>query len=304
LIASRWEERADSIKSLGVRWLIQPLRDYSGRFSPLKTAVLIGLFVPAGFTAYWYAAGELGARPLTEALHEFGDWGIRFLFLAMAITPLSRLWRWPRLLLVRRMVGVMAFAYLAVHLTLYVSDEMFNLIRVASEIVRRFYLTIGFIAWVGLSALTATSTDGMVRFMGGRNWVRLHKTIYVIGILAVTHYFLQSKLNEWQPTMLAGFLFWLSAGRVIGEIYPGPNLPPMWLVWLLSLVAGFGTLLGEALYFNLAMNVPFERMISAEISTTAGIRPGWAVLSTLVAVLIVSTLRAFQTRKPQLRPAA
>ena len=304
MIACRWEERADSIKSLNVRLLIPPLRDYSGRFSPLKTAVFIGLFVPSGFTAYWYATGQLGARPLTEALHEFGDWGIRFLFLAIAITPLSRLWRWPRLLLVRRMVGVMAFAYLAAHLTLYVTDEMFNLARIASEILRRIYLTIGFVAWVGLSALTATSTDGMVRFLGPRNWVRLHKTIYVIGILAVTHYFLQSKLNEWQPTMLAGFLFWLSVGRVIGEIYPGPKLPPMWLVWLLCLVAGFGTLLGEALYFNLVMNVPFERMITAEISTTAGIRPGWAVLGTLLAVMIVSSLRAFQTRKPQPHPAA
>ncbi len=203
----------------GMRWLIPPLRDYSGRFSPLKTVVFFGLFVPAGFTAYWYATDALGARPLTEALHEIGDWTIRFIFLALAISPLSQLWQWPRLQLVRRMIGVMAFAYVAAHLTLYTTDEMFNLAKVAGEIVKRIYLTIGFTAWLGLAALAVTSTDGMVRQMGARNWQRLHQFVYVIGILAVTHYFMQSKLNEWQPTMMAGLLVWLLGYRGLRRLY-------------------------------------------------------------------------------------
>ena len=289
-----------------MRLLIPPLRDYSGRFSPLKTTVFVGLFVPALFTLYYFVTGTLGARPLTEAIHEFGDWTIRFIFLALAVSPLSQLWYWPRLQLVRRMIGVMAFAYVACHLTLYTADEMFNLLKVASEILRRIYLTIGFAAWLGLAALAATSTDGMIRRMGARNWQRLHQFVYVIGLLAVTHYFMQSKLNEWQPTMMAGFLVWLLGYRLLRRLY-GRNrkvgvLDSLWL----TLVAGFGTIFGEAVYFYLAFHVPFSRIIPAEFSTITGIRPGWAVLGVGAFVTLIAAGRAFQARqarKAQLRPA-
>jgi len=289
-----------------VRLLIPPLRDYSGRFSALKTAVFIGLFVPAGFTAYWYATDALGARPLTEALHEIGDWTIRFIFLALAISPLSQLWQWPRLQLVRRMIGVMAFTYVAAHLTLYTTDEMFNLAKVASEILRRIYLTIGFTAWLGLAALAVTSTDGMVRRMGAQKWQRLHKFVYVIGLLAVTHYFMQSKLNEWQPTMMAGLLFWLLGYRGLRRLYGRSRKVGPVAAGLLTLVAGFGTIFGEAAYFWLAFHAPLARIIQAEFSTMTGIRPGWAVLGLGAAVTLIAATRAFQAgqaKKIQLRPA-
>jgi len=289
-----------------VRLLIPPLRDYSGRFSALKTAVFIGLFVPAGFTAYWYATDALGARPLTEALHEIGDWTIRFIFLALAISPLSQLWQWPRLQLVRRMIGVMAFTYVAAHLTLYTTDEMFNLAKVASEILRRIYLTIGFTAWLGLAALAVTSTDGMIRRMGAQKWQRLHKFVYVIGLLAVTHYFMQSKLNEWQPTMMAGLLFWLLGYRGLRRLYGRSRKVGPVAAGLLTLVAGFGTIFGEAAYFWLAFHAPLARIIQAEFSTMTGIRPGWAVLGLGAAVTLIAATRAFQAgqaKKIQLRPA-
>ncbi len=294
----------------GVRWLIPPLRDYSGRFSALKTVVFIGLFVPAGMTAYWYATDALGARPLTAALHEIGDWTIRFIFLALAISPLSQLWQWPRLQLVRRMIGVTAFAYVALHLTLYTTDEMFNLVKVASEILKRIYLTIGFTAWLGLAALAATSTDGMVRWMGARNWQRLHRFVYVIGILAVTHYFMQSKLNEWQPTMMAGLLVWLLGYRVLRWRYGRSRKVGPVAAGLLSLVAGFGTIFGEAMYFWLAFHAPLMRIIQAEFSTMTGIRPGWAVLGLGAAVTLIAALRTFQAnqakkaKEVQLSPAS
>jgi sulfoxide reductase heme-binding subunit YedZ len=294
-----------------VRWLIPPLRDYSGRFSALKSSVFIGLFVPAGFTFYYYVTGTLGARPLTEALHEQGDWTIRFIFLALAVSPLSQLWRWPRLQLVRRMIGVTAFAYAVAHLTLYTADEMFNLAKVASEIVLRLYLTIGFVAWLGLASLAATSTDGMIRRLGARNWQRLHQFVYVIGILAVTHYFLQSKLNEWQPTMMAGMLAWLLGYRVLRRLYGRSRKMSVVACGLLSIAAGFGTIFGEALYFNLAFHVPFARVIPAEFSTLTGIRPGWAVLGAGAAVTLMAAWRAFQANQAkklqaqaQINPAA
>jgi sulfoxide reductase heme-binding subunit YedZ len=234
---------------------------------------------------------------LTAALHEIGDWTIRFTFLALAISPLSQLWQWPRLQLVRRMIGVTAFAYAALHLTLYTTDEMFNLVKVASEILKRIYLTIGFTAWLGLAALAATSTDGMVRWMGARNWQRLHRFVYVIGLLAVTHYFMQSKLNEWQPTMMAGLLFWLLGYRVLRWRYGRSRKVGPVAAGLLSLVAGFGTIFGEAMYFWLAFHAPLMRIIQAEFSTMTGIRPGWAVLGLGAAVTLIAAARTFQANQ-------
>ena len=174
-----------------------PWSDYSGRLSPLKLAVFVALFVPAGWVAFAYGFGLLGARPFNEAIHEIGLWTIRLIFLALAVTPLRQILQWPRLILVRRMIGVAAFAYVLVHFSFYIGEpEAFDLEKVASEIVHRVYLTIGFAALLGLAALAATSTDGMVRRLGGRRWQLLHRLVYAIGVLAVIHYCFQSKLDK------------------------------------------------------------------------------------------------------------
>src|SRR4029078_3805314 len=96
---------------------------------------------------------------------------------SLAITPLRRIARFNLLVDVRRMIGVGAFIYAATHLSLYVADHMFHLVEVVSEIALRLYLTIGFPALLGLTALAITSTDGMVRRIGGRRWQHLHNII-------------------------------------------------------------------------------------------------------------------------------
>src|SRR5437899_2575285 len=110
-----------------------PWFDYSGRFSPLKFIVFAALFLPALWTAYLFWHGDFGAaRPVNEAIHEIGRWTIRLIFLALAISSLRWVLDWQRLLLVRRMVGVAAFAYVAIHLSLYVVQEAFNFTKVAT----------------------------------------------------------------------------------------------------------------------------------------------------------------------------
>ena len=96
-----------------------PWQDYSGRLSPLKLAVFVALFLPALWTAFAFGMGWLQPRPFTEAIHQVGLWMLRFLFIALAITPLRQIVQWPRLILVRRMIGVAAFAYGLAHITLY-----------------------------------------------------------------------------------------------------------------------------------------------------------------------------------------
>src|SRR4029077_8050886 len=118
-------------------------------------------------------------KVVTEMIHLTGKWTIRFLLLSLLITPLMRGARYPKFVVVRRMVGVAAFAYATAHLGLYIVDQHYDLLHVASEIAQRFYLTIGFVAWLGLATLAATSTDAMIRRLGAR-WSALHKLVYGI----------------------------------------------------------------------------------------------------------------------------
>jgi methionine sulfoxide reductase heme-binding subunit len=257
----------------------RPWRDNGGRLSPLKLAVFAALFLPGAWTLLSYPLGALGARPLNEAIHQFGLWGFRFLFLSLTITPARRLLQLPRLALVRRMIGVAAFAYIAIHLSLYIADQSFDLGKVASEIVLRIYLTIGFVALIGLAALAATSTDAMVRRLGGRNWTRLHRTAYVIGVLATIHYFMQRKLEIYEPTVMAGIFVWLMGYRLIASRYGERRRVPVWALFLLASSAGIATAAGEAAYFFLAMGVDPSRILAVDFSLAVGIRPGWIVLA-------------------------
>ena len=122
-----------------------PWTDRAGNFSPLKAAVFCGICVPAIMLGIDAAqgtlgpeiVGPLGARPITEAIHRTGDWAIRFLMLSLAVTPLRRILNWPKLILVRRMLGLAALSYALAHLTLYAVDLKLDLLRVASEIALR-----------------------------------------------------------------------------------------------------------------------------------------------------------------------
>jgi len=191
-----------------------PWRDRHGRLVPIKAAVLPALFLPGAVLAFWWASGALGAQPVHALILGCGLWTVRLVMISLAITPARAVFEWPKLLLVRRMVGVAALAYGLTHLSLYIVDENFRLPMVVSEIVHRFYLTIGFVALSGLAVLGATSTDAAVRRLGSR-WKRLHRALYVLAALALLHYFIQSKANVSEAVMFAGFFVWLIAWRVV-----------------------------------------------------------------------------------------
>ena len=195
-----------------------PWRDRRGRFLPFKAAVLASLFVPGVLYAMWLATGELGGRPVMETIHGTGLWAIRLLLISLAITPFARALDWPGLLLVRRNVGVAAACYAVAHLSLYVVDQNFKLLTVVSEIALRFYLTIGFVALLVLLALAVTSTDAWVKKLG-RNWKRLHRLAYPLGVVALLHFYIQSKLNVSEPVFVSGLFIWLMAWRSVPEAW-------------------------------------------------------------------------------------
>ena len=146
------------------------LRERSGRWSPVKSVAFAASILPAIWIAYQAATGDLGARPVTEAIHQAGDWALRFLFVTLAITPAQRILHYPRIILARRTLGVASAGYALLHLSLYVLDQHFDLFKVASEIVLRIYLLIGAVALAGLITLASTSTDAAISRLGSARW--------------------------------------------------------------------------------------------------------------------------------------
>jgi sulfoxide reductase heme-binding subunit YedZ len=158
---------------------------------------------------------SLGANPIEELIHRLGKWGLRFLLITLAVTPLRRLtgWSWP--LRLRRMLGLFAFFYVLLHFLVYAGlDQRFDLVVIFEDIVERPYITIGLLALLLLLPLALTSTNGMMRRLG-RRWKKLHRLIYVIGILGVWHFYWQVKLDTLEALIYAGILTALLAFRLV-----------------------------------------------------------------------------------------
>jgi len=270
----------------------------------LKAALWVLMAVPAALTAYDFAMGNLGARPVTEAIHNVGLWGIRYLFLALAITPLRQIWRWNQLAVWRRNVGVASFCYLAVHFSLYVLDQKFDLAKVASEIALRIYLTIGFVTLLGLAALAATSTDAMTRRLGGKRWRRLHRIVYGLGVLATIHFFMQSKLDVYEPVVMAGLLMWLFAWRA-AQAWTEIDMRRWECAAALSVVIAVATAFGEALYYDLLTPAPFLRVLDANLMLEIDmLRPAWWVLAITLGVSVIAAVRQTTARAAKKRASA
>jgi len=273
--------------------MVVPWRDRRGKFLPFKAAVLAVLPVPGLLYAFWWATEALGARPLNEVIHGTGLWAIRLLMISLAITPLARLLEWPRLLTVRRMVGVSALSYAAVHLSLYALDQKFVLSVIASEIVHRFYLTIGFVALLGLIALGATSTDNAMRLLG-RNWKRLHRLAYPIAAIATLHYFIQSKANVSEPVFVAGLFVWMMLWRALPEVWRRRII----VYPLLAVVAGCAAAAIEFTWYGVATAINPWRVLAANESIAFGLRPAHWVF--VVALGIALLMVARRVRLPRL----
>ena len=263
-----------------------PWNERNGRFSWLKAIVFAGLFVPAAWIALLALTGALDPKVVTEMIHRTGQWAIRFLTLSLLVTPLMRSARYPKLVSIRRMVGVAAFFYAVAHLTLYVVDQHFDLLHAASEIALRFYLTIGFIAWLGLTALAATSTDGMIRRLGPR-WRTLHSLVYGIAAIALLHFMIQAKADVSEPVMMTGFFLILMLFRVLVK-----RGAPAWGAALAAaLVSPVLTALIEAAWYALVRHIDFWEVLEANVDPDMAFRPSAYVAAAGVVFLGVALAR-------------
>ncbi len=270
-----------------------PWTERNGRFSLVKAIVFVLLFAPAAWIVYQAATGMLYPKPVTEMIHRAGDWAVRLVLLSLLVTPLRRFAQWPKLIAVRRMVGVAAFAYAVAHLSLFVVDQKFNLPHVAAEIALRFYLTIGFAAWLGLAALTATSTDAMIRRLGPARWNRLHKLVYAIAAVAIFHFYLQSKADVSQPVLMMGLYFILMLARLLQK----QGWPAWGVVDGSALIAPPATAFLEATWYAIVRHIDFWQVLSANFDPDMSPRPSHYVALAGLAFFVVYAARNWRMRR-------
>lgn len=186
-------------------------------FRYVKPALFIASLIPLALLVHSAIADvdALGANPIEAINRYLGDWALRFLLLTLAITPLRLLTGWHELARLRRMLGLYAFFYAMLHIASYtVLDQQFNWDEIVKDIIKRPFITVGFVSFVLLIPLAATSTNAMVRRLGGRRWRNLHRLVYAIGIGAVLHFFWMVKSDIREPLIYAALLALLLGYRI------------------------------------------------------------------------------------------
>ncbi|MDX1334945.1 MAG: protein-methionine-sulfoxide reductase heme-binding subunit MsrQ [Gammaproteobacteria bacterium] len=177
------------------------------RLTPaIKVVVFLVCLIPLGLLVWNFIQGELGANPIEAVIHTTGDWTLRLLLISLSITPLKIITGnayWVRF---RRMLGLFAFFYATLHLCGYVVlDQFFDWSAIIKDIIKRPYITVGFLAWVLMIPLAVTSTRKMMSRLGSR-WKRLHKLVYWIAALGVLHFLWLVKADLREPLLYAGIL--------------------------------------------------------------------------------------------------
>jgi sulfoxide reductase heme-binding subunit YedZ len=187
----------------------------------LKAALFVLALVPVGrlATGALFFPDWLGANPAEFITRSLGDWALRFLLITLAVTPLRKLSGWHWLANFRRMFGLFAFFYVMVHVSSYVAfDHVFDVVAILKDIVKRPFITVGFIALVLLTPLAITSTNRMVQRLGAKRWLALHRLVYVIAPLGVLHFWWMVKRDITEPAIYALILAVLLGYRVIAKL--------------------------------------------------------------------------------------
>lgn len=180
----------------------------------LKALVFIACLIPLGLLVWNGYNDNLGANPIEAITHGTGDWALRLLLVTLAVTPLRRVfgWTWP--LRLRRMLGLFAFFYATLHLFTYLwLDQFFQWGEILHDVVKRPFITVGFLAYLILVPLAVTSTNRMMRRLG-RNWQRLHRSVYAAAVLAVLHFIWLVKADLREPLIYAAVLALLLGVRL------------------------------------------------------------------------------------------
>ena len=190
------------------------------QYKGIKAAIFIASLIPLVRMVYLSVTGAL-PDPLAFITHSSGDWTLYFLVITLCVTPLRRLLKWNWLVRLRRMFGLYAFFYAFVHFTAFLwFDHFFDVAAMWKDVLKRPFITVGFIAFVLLIPLAVTSNNAMIRKLGGKRWQWLHRLIYLIAPLGVLHYWWMkaAKNNIGQPILFAVIVAVLLGVRIVWSV--------------------------------------------------------------------------------------
>jgi sulfoxide reductase heme-binding subunit YedZ len=205
--------------------LIWPWQDRQRRFSWLKASAFLLVLLPGIRLTYQTATGEFGLMAMAYGglTYWSGVWATVVLLMALAVTPIIVVFRWPALIEVRRMIGVMALIYTIAHIILFFALRSWNFEKIGIETVTRLTLFVATVSTIGLIVLGATSLDAAIRRMGPKGWQRLHNTNYIISALALLHVVL-ARGTYAEQYLLCGLFVWLMLWRLLDRYRLGSDV--------------------------------------------------------------------------------
>ncbi len=198
--------------------LYMQLKEKISGVSFFKPIVFILCLLPFVLLVVNAVNNNLGPNPVEEMIRTLGDWGIYFLLTGLAITPARKIFKLNWLIRYRRMIGLFAFFYVSMHFLSYIwFDQFFSISEIVEDIIKRPFITIGFVCYLLLVPLALTSTNGMMKRLK-KNWIRLHKVVYPVSMLALLHYFMMVKADYLVPGVMLVILSLLLGYRMVWNI--------------------------------------------------------------------------------------
>lgn len=174
----------------------------------IKIIVFLAALLPLARLVWFGFTDRLGANPIEFITRSTGDWTLYFLCLTLAVTPLRRLLQWPWLIRLRRMLGLFCFFYAVMHFTTFLwFDHFFDLGEMWRDVLKRPFIAVGFTTFVLLIPLAITSSNAMVRRLGGKHWQQLHRLIYLIAPLGILHFWwMKAGKNDFAEPIVFGVI--------------------------------------------------------------------------------------------------
>ena len=188
----------------------------------IKPIIFILLIIPSAAWSFQFISGDLGVNPIERLMDELGQMALRLIIATLFISSLSELKILRSLVEIRRMIGLFAFYYVSLHFLSYIIlDHFFDLRFIIKDIIKRPFITFGFLSFLALIPLASTSTKLLIKKLGYKTWKKIHYLIYPAAILSSFHFFMLVRANKIEPAIYIGIIFLLLGYRIYSRlIYP------------------------------------------------------------------------------------
>ena len=188
-------------------------------FNRSKPVLFILILFPSLLWAYQFVTGNLGVNPIEKLMDELGLMSLRLIIITLMITTLSNIRPLKSIVVLRRMIGLFAFYYVCLHFSTYiVLDHFLDMQFIIQDIIKRPFITFGFISFLFLIPLASTSTNNMIKRLGFKLWKKIHYLIYPVAILASMHFYVLVRADKTEPVIYMGIIILLLLHRIFKRL--------------------------------------------------------------------------------------